>query len=103
MNMEMHNVALIASVTCGVLVGRSEAGAIRSGFNTTALHADSSDADGGTGENGDDGSKDPVAIGFPVNYAGTTYSELYVNGNVTFGEPFGDFIPQTILKLQTGG
>ncbi|HWP84417.1 MAG TPA: nidogen-like domain-containing protein, partial [Terriglobia bacterium] len=43
----------------------------------------------------DDGSTFLVPIGFPVNFFGVTYSDLYVNnnGNVTFGGPLFDYTP----------
>lgn len=49
----------------------------------------------------DDGSVGPVAIGFPINFYGTTYTTLFVNnnGNVTFTAPLGTFTPFAI----TGG
>jgi nidogen-like len=43
----------------------------------------------------DDGSSAEVAIGFPVNFFGQTYTTLFVNnnGNVTFGAPLSEFTP----------
>jgi len=43
----------------------------------------------------DDGSTGLVALGFGANFFGTTYTDLYVNnnGNVTFGDPLGQFTP----------
>jgi hypothetical protein len=44
---------------------------------------------------GDDGSSAAVPIGFPINFFGVTYTELFVNnnGNVTFGTPLSTFTP----------
>jgi hypothetical protein len=41
----------------------------------------------------DDDSTAAVSLGFPANFAGTTYTEVYVNnnGNVTFDQPYGAF------------
>jgi hypothetical protein len=43
----------------------------------------------------DDGSTGAVALPFPVNFFGTTYTHLFVNnnGNVTFQAPLGTFTP----------
>jgi hypothetical protein len=43
----------------------------------------------------DDGSTSLVPIGFPINFFGTTYTDLFVNnnGNVTFNTPLGTFTP----------
>lgn len=49
----------------------------------------------------DDGWVGPVAIGFPVNFFGVNYSQLYVNnnGNVSFTGGLYDYTPWTL----TGG
>ncbi|MET7425961.1 MBG domain-containing protein [Dactylosporangium sp. NPDC005555] len=41
----------------------------------------------------DDGSSGPVPLGFPVNFFGTTYNDMYVNnnGDVTFGSPYSGY------------
>ena len=46
----------------------------------------------------DDGSTGAVALPFPVNYFGTTYTHTYVNnnGNITFDNPLGTFTPFSI-------
>jgi len=46
----------------------------------------------------DDGSTGAVAVGFPVNFFGTTYTHLYVNnnGNVTFEGPLSTYTPFTL-------
>src|SRR4051812_44872028 len=43
----------------------------------------------------DDGSTGAIALGFNVNFFGTTYSNLYVNnnGNVTFGSALSTYTP----------
>jgi nidogen-like/HYR domain-containing protein/carboxypeptidase family protein len=43
----------------------------------------------------DDGSTGAVAIGFPVNFFGTTYTHLFINnnGNVTFDSAMSTFTP----------
>ena len=43
----------------------------------------------------DDGSTGLVPIGFPVNFFGTTYTNLYVNnnGNITFATRLGTYTP----------
>jgi hypothetical protein len=58
-------------------------GVMRPGFDATPLAAN------------DDGSTGPVQIGFPVDFFGTTYSNLFVNnnGNVTFDGPLSTFTP----------
>ncbi len=44
---------------------------------------------------GDDNSSPAVNIGFPLQFYGTTYNQLYVNnnGNVTFSGPLADYNP----------
>jgi hypothetical protein len=51
----------------------------------------------------DDESTGLVNIGFPINFFGTTYTQLYVNnnGNVTFTNPLGDFTPFGLLNTST--
>ena len=58
-------------------------GAMRPGFDTNALAGN------------DDSSTGLVPIGFPVEYFGTTYNNLYVNnnGNVTFDAALSTFTP----------
>lgn len=57
--------------------------AIRAGFDTNTLPAN------------DDGSTGAVALGFPINFFGTTYSSLFINnnGNLTFDSPLAEFTP----------
>ncbi|MDO8490789.1 MAG: nidogen-like domain-containing protein [Dehalococcoidia bacterium] len=66
-------------------------GAMRSGFETTDLNPN------------DDGSTGLVNIGFPINFFGATYTQLYVNnnGNVTFSGPMGTFTPFNIVTTGT--
>jgi len=63
--------------------------AIRPGFTNNILAAN------------DDGSTGLVPVGFPINFFGTSYANLYVNnnGNVTFDNYLSDFTPNyTILQ-----
>jgi len=49
----------------------------------------------------DDGSSSrEVALPFPVNFFGTTRTTVFVNnnGNVTFGAPFGGYVPNDLLS-----
>ncbi len=48
----------------------------------------------------DDGSTDLVDIGFPVNFFGTSRTQLYVNnnGNVSFDNPLGTYTPTPIIQ-----
>lgn len=61
------------------------------GFSTNVLPAN------------DDDSTGIVAIGFPINFFGTTYTQLYVNnnGNVTFTGSLGTFTPFGLLNAST--
>jgi hypothetical protein len=61
------------------------------GFSTNILPAN------------DDSSTGLVNIGFPINFFGTTYTQLYVNnnGNVTFTGPLGTFTPFGLLSTST--
>ena len=71
----------LALVVLGV--NAVQGGAVVAGFNTSSLAAN------------DDGSTGSLAIGFSVNYFGTTYTSLFANnnGNVTFGGPLSTFTP----------
>src|SRR5262249_14207575 len=48
----------------------------------------------------DDGSIGPVDIGFPIDFLGTSYSQLYINnnGNVTFGQGSSQFTPTALTN-----
>jgi hypothetical protein len=50
----------------------------------------------------DDGSSAAVPIGFPINFFGVTYTELFVNnnGNVSFGAPLSAFTPLGLVGTQ---
>ncbi len=72
------------------LLGAGAAGAdgpnaviLNAGCQTTPLAAN------------DDDSSPQVALPFPINFFGTTYSSLFVNnnGNVTFDQELGEFTP----------
>jgi uncharacterized repeat protein (TIGR01451 family) len=72
------------------LLGAGSAGAdgpnaviLNAGCQTTPLAAN------------DDDSSPQVALPFPINFFGTTYSSLFVNnnGNVTFDQELGEFTP----------
>jgi len=78
-------VVLMISVTW-LMVGSVQAGAIRSGFNSSSL--------GQT----DDGSSGLVPVGFALNFFGATETGLYVNsnGNVTFNGPLWNYTPFTM-------
>ena len=56
---------------------------LNSGFTTNTLPAN------------DDGFTGPVAVGFNLNFFGTTYNQLFVNnnGNVTFKDPMFNYTP----------
>jgi hypothetical protein len=73
--------------------GVSDAVAIRtdSGFTTNVLAPN------------DDGSVGPVALGFTINFFGSTYGSSYVNnnGNVTFDVPLPEFNPFDLLSTST--
>ena len=50
----------------------------------------------------DDGStSSPVPLPFAIDFYGTSYSSLYVNnnGNLTMGQPFGSYTPQSMNQL----
>jgi hypothetical protein len=66
------------------MTGLAQAAAVLPGvFNSNSLPGN------------DDGSTGLVLIGFPVNFFGTTYTDLYVNnnGNVTFGTNLATYTP----------
>ncbi|MBI3409371.1 MAG: hypothetical protein HY040_13605 [Planctomycetes bacterium] len=65
--------------------------AIRPGFDSFSLPAT------------DDGSTSAVAIGFSVNYFGTSFDHLFVNnnGNVTFDAPLADFSAPDLTTTST--
>lgn len=73
--------AFLAVVT--VPAGAVGPDAVRPGFDSFVLAAN------------DDGSTSLVPIGFPIDYFGTTYDDLYVNnnGNVTFDSALSTFTP----------
>src|SRR5262245_10927431 len=50
---------------------------------------------------GDDNSSPAVALPFPVDYFGSTYTSLYINnnGNVTFDAPLADYTPAGMPNL----
>jgi len=74
---------LFALTVSMVSVAFADAAAIRSGFDSSTLNRN------------DDASTGSVAIGFDVNYFGTTYSNTFVNnnGNITFGDSLFTFTP----------
>lgn len=76
-------VAALAVAAALTLPARSEAGAVRAGFDATVFPGN------------DDGSTGPVAMGFTINFYGNTRSTLFVNnnGNVTFDSALGTFTP----------
>jgi hypothetical protein len=49
----------------------------------------------------DDLSTSQVPLPFAIDFYGSTYSSLYVNnnGNLTMGQPFGQFTPQSLNQL----
>lgn len=69
----------------------ARAQAVRTGGGTTGFFANSLPPN-------DDDSSPATAIGFNVNFAGTTWSQLFVNnnGNVTFGGPRYQYTPQDL-------
>jgi len=75
--------AALALAATLALPARTEAGAVRTGFDSTILPAN------------DDGSTGAVAMGFTVNFFGNSRSTLFVNnnGNITFDSPLGTFTP----------
>jgi len=66
-----------------LMLGSVQAGAVRSGFDSSFLARN------------DDLSTGQVAVGFDLNFFGTTYSSLYVNnnGNVTFNGAMWQYTP----------
>lgn len=81
---------LIVVIVLMVASNFAQAGAVRTGFTLTPLSAN------------DDGSTGAINIGFPVNFFGQTYTQLYVNnnGNVTFDAPQGTYTPYDLLGTQ---
>jgi hypothetical protein len=65
-------------------------GAMRPGFDGNVL------------PHNDDDSTGLVPTGFPINFFGQTYTQLYVNnnGNLTFGQPLPDFTPFPLTSTQ---
>jgi hypothetical protein len=55
--------------------------------------------DGNVFSGNDDGSTGLVPIGFPINFFGRTYSQLYLNnnGNLTFDNPLSTYTPFNII------
>ena len=51
----------------------------------------------------DDGSTGAVALGFDINFFGTTFDSTFVNnnGNITFGSPLGTFTPFDLTSTGT--
>jgi hypothetical protein len=83
----LMTVALVLTVLAPTASGATEAIRTNSEFNTTALPAN------------DDGSTGLVDIGFPVDFFGTTRTQLYVNnnGNVTFDSALAAYTPFNLL------
>jgi hypothetical protein len=84
--------AVSATALCLATTQLSEAAAVRPGlFNSNTLPAN------------DDGFTGLVDIGFNANFAGTTYSQLFVNnnGNVTFDGSLSTFTPFVISGAAT--
>jgi hypothetical protein len=78
--------SVVALALIGLSIGASSsalAGAIVSGFNTTAIPANDDDATGA------------IALGFNANFFGTTYGSTFVsnNGYVTFNDGQSTFTP----------
>ena len=65
-------------------------GAMQPGFDANVL------------PHNDDDSTGLVPIGFPINFFGHTYTQLYVNnnGNLTFDQPLPDFTPFPLASTQ---
>lgn len=80
---------LVAPLTGSAQAVRRDAGV--AGFGTNVLDAN------------DDGSTGLVNIGFGINFAGSNWTQLYVNnnGNVTFGNDLSEYTP-TDLTGPTG-
>ena len=78
-------VVAVVVQSSGSLTGEAHASAVRNlaGFTSNTLPAN------------DDGSTGLVSIGFPVNFFGLTFTQLYVNnnGNVTFDASLSSFTP----------
>jgi Nidogen-like/Bacterial Ig domain len=77
---------------------------LRPGFNQNILAANDDDClGGGNGDNGNYLTNLLATIGFPINFFGTTYTNLYVNnnGNVTFGDLLSTYTPTPLINLVT--
>lgn len=74
---------ILATLACFLMTSVIYADAIRPGFNSNALGAN------------DDGSTEPVDIGFPINFFGIKQRLIYINnnGNITFTGPQSVFVP----------
>lgn len=87
-------VATLAACLMAVLVVGTQSAralgpnAVRSGFSDNVLPAN------------DDGSSGAVDIGFPVNFFGNTYTQVYVNnnGNLTFDQSLPDYTPGDLVS-----
>lgn len=75
--------SIIAAVFCLSAIGAAVAGPVDPGFRSSTFPAN------------DDGATGAIAIGFNVNYFGTTYANLFVsnNGYLTFNSGQGSYTP----------
>ena len=87
----LYQLLAVGSACCLLAPGSTQAQAVRrdadvAGFATNVLDAN------------DDGSTGLVNIGFNVDFAGMTWSQLYVNnnGNVTFGDLLSEYTPSDL-------
>jgi hypothetical protein len=73
--------------------------AIRNGFDQQSLGPNDDDHTG-DGDEGDWLTNLLATIGFPINFFGTSYTNLYVNnnGNVTFGDPLSAYTPEPLVN-----
>jgi hypothetical protein len=86
---------LATTAALGAVAGALAPGAAAEGPN--AVRTDSAFFANSLARN-DDSSTGRVAIGFPINFFGGRYSQLFVNnnGNVTFDAALGDFTPSRL-------
>ena len=83
---------------------QAQSGAIVPGFSAETYGANDDGSYPCTGP--EDGVPDgctptPISLPFPVTFYGNAYSTLYLNnnGNLTFGQPLGQYTPQSLNQI----
>ncbi|HET6910863.1 MAG TPA: nidogen-like domain-containing protein [Mycobacteriales bacterium] len=94
---------LTALATVGLLVGSVTTGLLPLAAADSGAIVDSAGCSANTLPANDDDSTGLVDIGFPVNFFGNTYTQLYVNnnGNVTFDQALSTFTPFPLLNTSS--